>query len=438
MALSASYPQYTPAIDPTLRRTVEVAPLPLVLTDLNLTPLVFSVGWHRSGLSYEEPAAFKKLLGDSFVLQVAQATNVDEVMTATREIVECGQRRTYFIDSSSWPGQEEPAKFLLVALRDVSETVNAKLEVSLAQAGLAEQISRLNAALGNVPHGICMFDREHELIVANEAYVRLYGLPPGLLRPGTPLTAVLDYRIATGSSPIDLSKYFAAEDRAKKDGRTASHDVPLVDGRTIRVTHTPIDGGGYVTTHEDISERIRASAQIEFLAYRDTLTEVANRASFQQDFEQALESAQRQEGKVGLVIVDVDHFKVVNDTYGHDAGDALLKALARRLVGAFRRADTVARLGGDEFAVVARDLKDQRDLRRPLDNFQAALQEPIEHAGHILRISASIGAALFDGQGSGQKLFKDADVALYQAKSQGRNRCVIHQGQDADHFGPVP
>jgi diguanylate cyclase (GGDEF)-like protein len=430
MALGASYPQDTPIIDPILRRTVEVTPLPLVLAGLDLTPLVFSMGWLRSGLACQEPAAFKALLGNSFALQMAQTTNLEEAMTATREIVEGGERRTYFIDSSIWPGKGESAKFLLIALRDVTETVNAKRQVSLAQADLAEQILRLNATLGNVPHGVCMFDRDHNLIVANEAYVRLYGLPPGLLRPGTPLTAVLEYRMATGSSPSDLSKYFAAEDRAKADGRTASHDVPLVDGRTIRVTHTPIDGGGYVTTHEDVSERLRATAQIEFLAYRDALTEVSNRASFQHAFEQAIESAQRQEGKVALVIVDVDHFKTVNDTYGHDAGDALLKALARRLVGAFRRADTVARLGGDEFAVVARDLKDQCDLRRPLDNFQAALREPIEHAGHVLRISASIGAALYDGQGSGQALVKDADVALYQAKSQGRNRCVIHQGPD--------
>jgi diguanylate cyclase (GGDEF)-like protein len=128
----------------------------------------------------------------------------------------------------------------------------------------------------------------------------------------------------------------------------------------------------------------------------------------------------------GLIMLDVDHFKDVNDTLGHDAGDALLQALAAQLKQAFRRSDTVARLGGDEFAIVLRELKGEGDLTRPIAVLQDLLRTPIEHAGQSFTICASIGAAVHaDPEADPNHLLKNADVALYKAKTDGRNRSVV-------------
>lgn len=128
----------------------------------------------------------------------------------------------------------------------------------------------------------------------------------------------------------------------------------------------------------------------------------------------------------GVIMVDVDHFKDINDTLGHDAGDALLLNLAKTLIKAFRRGDTVSRLGGVEFAVVLRGLTGPDDLLRPIEVLERQLRRPVEHAGRSFTISASLGAAIHDDPDADPPhLLMNADVALYEAKSGGRNRCVV-------------
>jgi diguanylate cyclase (GGDEF)-like protein len=124
------------------------------------------------------------------------------------------------------------------------------------------------------------------------------------------------------------------------------------------------------------------------------LTGLPNRAAFQRAYDDAVAAAEQAGEMFGLIMLDVDYFKDINDTLGHDAGDALLLALADQLKRAFRRGDTVARLGGDEFAVVLRDLKGEGDLTRPIEVLQSFLRTPIEHAGQSFTICASIGAAM--------------------------------------------
>jgi diguanylate cyclase (GGDEF)-like protein len=125
-------------------------------------------------------------------------------------------------------------------------------------------------------------------------------------------------------------------------------------------------------------------------------------------------------------MIDVDHFKDINDTLGHDAGDALLKRLAEMLHAAFRSGDTVARLGGDEFAVILRGLHSEADMMRPVNALQDLLRRPIEHGGRSFSVSASIGAALHgDLDADPSHMIKNADIALYRAKDEGRNRSVV-------------
>ncbi|MBI1684174.1 putative bifunctional diguanylate cyclase/phosphodiesterase [Caulobacter hibisci] len=291
---------------------------------------------------------------------------------------------------------------------------------------LAEQNELLAAALSNMPHGLCMLDSDARLILCNPAFATMYRLPQNLIEPGTTREAILAHGFSTGQGPISGVSDYLARSAEAKPGQSIVGELALADGRTIRISHTPIENGGYVATHEDITDRIAASAKIEFLAYRDTLTGLPNRTEFQRSFDDAVQAAERDGEMFGVIMIDVDHFKDINDTLGHDAGDALLLNLAKTLGKAFRRGDTVSRLGGDEFAVVLRGLAGPDDLLRPIEVLQTQLRKPVEHAGRSFTISASLGAAIHDDPDADPlHLLKNADVALYEAKSGGRNRCVI-------------
>jgi diguanylate cyclase (GGDEF)-like protein len=183
-----------------------------------------------------------------------------------------------------------------------------------------------------------------------------------------------------------------------------------------------------VNLFKDITDRRRQTEAVETLAFKDTLTDLPNRALFQHRFQEAVSASELLGEMFGLIMIDVDHFKDINDTLGHDAGDALLKRLADMLRHAFRADDTVARLGGDEFAVILRGLHCEADMLRPIQTLQGLLQRPIEHGGRSFTVSASIGAALHgDMDADPSHMVKNADIALYRAKDAGRNRSVMFQ-----------
>lgn len=200
--------------------------------------------------------------------------------------------------------------------------------------------------------------------------------------------------------------------------RSASKLLVDSDGRPERL----------VNLFKDITDRRRQSEAVETLAFTDTLTELPNRALFQHRFQEAVSASELLGEMFGLIMIDVDHFKDINDTLGHDAGDALLKRLADMLRHAFRNDDTVARLGGDEFAVILRGLHSEADMLRPIQTLQDLLRRPIEHGGRSFTVSASIGAALHgDPEADPSHMVKNADIALYRAKDGGRNRSVMFE-----------
>jgi diguanylate cyclase (GGDEF)-like protein len=181
-----------------------------------------------------------------------------------------------------------------------------------------------------------------------------------------------------------------------------------------------------VNLFKDVTDRRRQTEAVENLAFLDALTGLPNRAYFQRKFQEAVDASEIMGELFGLIMIDVDHFKDINDTLGHDAGDALLKRLAEMLQAAFRAGDTVARLGGDEFAVILRGLHSEADMMRPVNALQDLLRQPIEHGGRSFSVSASIGAALHgDPDADPSHMIKNADIALYRAKGEGRNRSVV-------------
>jgi len=180
----------------------------------------------------------------------------------------------------------------------------------------------------------------------------------------------------------------------------------------------------------EIAERLRVEERIRHQATHDMLTSLPNRVLFHDRLVTAMQRVPRHGPGFALALLDIDGFKAVNDSHGHPAGDALLKAIAQRLGDEVRANDTVARLGGDEFALILEDVGDEASLVRRCEQVGVALARPYQLEGSSgpfeARVSASIGLALWHGtQQNDEALIQAADRALYQAKEGGKNRCVV-------------
>ncbi len=225
----------------------------------------------------------------------------------------------------------------------------------------------------------------------------------------------------------DAAEYHARV-AARAPFRNIGCGLSLASGQAcyVRISGQPVfESGefrGYRGVGADITDATLAEQQVLHLARFDCLTGVANRSLFLQRLEQKLDQARAVHGSLALLFIDLDRFKAVNDTLGHDAGDELLKEMARRLTALVRPVDVVARLGGDEFVVLIDDCSDPAVLSKVASRMIGQLSEPLRLAGRQAQIGASIGIAVHpaDGTDAGS-LLKSADTAMYQAKSGGRN-----------------
>ena len=179
-------------------------------------------------------------------------------------------------------------------------------------------------------------------------------------------------------------------------------------------------------TFQDITERRQAEEKIRQMAYHDSLTGLPNRKLFSDRLGIALAQAQRNQKGVAVTMLDLDHFKDVNDTLGHDVGDLLLKAAAERLSAALRKGDTVARFGGDEFVLILPELKGIEDVIQVAQKIVESFRKPFLIDTHQIVVTTSIGIAVYPHDGTdGDSLLKNADIAMYQVKQTGRDRYQI-------------
>ena len=187
----------------------------------------------------------------------------------------------------------------------------------------------------------------------------------------------------------------------------------------------------YISSGKDVTERIEAQERLHHLAHHDALTGLPNRVLLQDRLGQAIARGRWRERNIAVMFMDIDRFKVINDTLGHDVGDELLKQMSERLLSCIREGDTVARLGGDEFAIVLNDIASQDDVPPIADKILTALTEPVLINDQELFITSSIGISLFpeDGKDS-HELLKKADVAMYRAKAQGKDNYQLYSSED--------
>ena len=293
---------------------------------------------------------------------------------------------------------------------------------------------RLDAALENMSQGLCLYDAGRRLQVVNRRFCELFNLHPADVHLGLRFDDVVALSVAAGNHPGQTAASLVAErmDHVTQSRLHGGFLLNLSQDRVIAVVHRPMPDGGWVATYEDVTERRRADAQIVHMARHDALTGLPNRILFGERVEQALAQAGRNSG-FALFCLDLDRFKIVNDTLGHPMGDELLQEVSRRLQACLREVDTVARLGGDEFAIVQAGSGAPADASALAQRIIEAIAQPYRLSGQCVTIGASIGIALASADGiEYSKLLKCADMALYRAKSQGRGTwCFFEPAMDA-------
>lgn len=272
----------------------------------------------------------------------------------------------------------------------------------------------------NMSQGVLMFDADGRMIFCNQRYVEMYGLSPAVVSPGCAFNDLLDHHKTVG--------LFAGRDAECIDGlledlaqgKTSVNVTKSVDGRAFSIVHKPVAGGGWISTHEDITDRQRAEERIVHMARHDALTDLPNRTMLRERLDYELKRVKRGDC-LAVLCLDLDHFKSVNDTLGHPIGDELLKVVAERLRRCVRESDTVARLGGDEFAIIMTNMDDPSDAVVLAKRIRESITKPYDLEEHQILADISIGISVAPEDAvEPDLLLKNADMALYGAKADGR------------------
>ena len=310
----------------------------------------------------------------------------------------------------------------------------ALLEAFAVQAALAIDRARVHQAvrdreelLGRLfdesPIGKALFGPDLRYAQVNRAYCRFMGREP---------EEFIGRRAADFAHPDELANTEAISNQVRDEDRivTLERRYLRADGQEIwgRLHLTRIDGtdgASVLAAIEDITEAREAEAQLRHHALHDSLTGLPNRTLIFDRLEQAMARARRSGAHVGVIVVDVDHFKDVNDNYGHPAGDQLLTMIASSIEGVLRESDSAGRLGGDEFVVVCENIGTQADVEDVAERLRLAVRAPLQIGGRTLLPSISLGCTLTNGGGSVDQVVSEADAALYRAKEAGRGRHVL-------------
>ena len=305
-------------------------------------------------------------------------------------------------------------------------------ELQARERDLQAQNVRFDIAINNMTQGLLLFDSSERLIVCNRSYIAMYGLSPDIVKPGIGLRDLVAHRKQIGSFDGAVDEYCTALSRTMLAGKTSHHLTETPDGRTILIVNKPVASGGWVATHEDITERRRAEEQIRHLAHYDALTDLPNRALFHERLKEELSRVAPGQ-KLAVLYIDIDEFKNVNDSLGHQVGDELLKSVAKVLRRQASPNEFIARLGGDEFAIMQTSVGNQAEISGLVERVLEAIRTPFECAGHRVTTDASVGVAVAtQPEPNIDQILKNADLAMYAAKSAGRRTWRLFEpGMDA-------
>lgn len=327
--------------------------------------------------------------------------------------------------STSQPFTDDETLALNIIAQDIGETL-CEMRYKASNELLQSSMRQLSRALESSHNGVMITSStqlDHPIVYVNPAFERITGYRPEEVIGQSGRFLVRDDLNQRGLGTIREALRNRREAHAilrnyRKDGSLFWNELYIAPVR---------DESGEMTTHfvsilNDVSERISYEQQLEFHANHDSLTGLANRNLLNDRINQALAQARADNLMVGVLLLDLDRFKLVNDGFGHSPANELLKSVAHRLNQSVRDTDTVARLGGDEFVVVVSRLQTADDLSLVAGKILRALNQPFIMEGKEIFVTASVGAALYPRDGDhGEALLRNADVAMYRVKEHGRN-----------------
>ncbi len=387
-------------------------------------------------ITYWNPAAevifgypASEALGQNLHYLIAPLSHRETALRGFAQFLAAGEGaiigKTFEISALRKDGREFPIELSISAFRIKDQWHALGIIRDISERKRAEQ--EYKTIIQTTMDGFLVVDAaEGRFLDANDAYCKMLGYR----REELLTLRVSD--IEAMESPEQAKQHRAdlrEKGQAKFETRHRSKDGDIIDVE-VSVTYLDLRGGVLIAFIRDISERKRTEEQIRQLAYYDTLTNLPNRRMLMDRLRQSLNQAIRHQRSLAVMFLDLDRFKLINDTLGHDAGDALLKAVASRLNASVRSGDTVSRQGGDEFVIVLAEIAQPTDAALIAEKILATLSQPVSVMGHELFITTSIGISVYPVNGSDDmlELMKKADIAMYAAKEAGRNRYRFYQG----------
>jgi diguanylate cyclase (GGDEF)-like protein/PAS domain S-box-containing protein len=327
------------------------------------------------------------------------------------------------VDFSAGPICDEGGHLAGVAivLHDMRERVAAELRLTRSE-------RRFRGAFDSAPLGLALVDRDNRFVRVNHALCRLLGAEAVDLigidqaafgEPGdNAIEKEYQHDLVAGrSDAVQYERCYRA-----RDGRML---WALVSATLMPADHEPQH---FLVQINDLTERKRAEEELARLAHHDALTGAANRALLNEEVEHEIAVARRRRARLAVVFIDLDYFKHINDSFGHEAGDTVLKETAARLTRTVRGADLVGRMGGDEFVVVLSEVRDAADVLALTEKLRHECGRPLRFDGHEVHLAVSMGVSLFPDDGQDfRTLLRFADSALYHAKEEGRNNVQFYR-----------
>ena len=335
--------------------------------------------------------------------------------------------RNGHLDSESWMVRKDGSRFwahiVIEPLMDdagrhvgFAEIIKDGTEKKDAEARIVEASGNLNLALANMANAICLWGRDGRLVLHNEKIRDIFDVPTETDLVGLSFKEICDASLlANPDKGAEIAKFFEANQSLFETGG-GELVTSISTGKSVRLIHSPTGSGSWVSTIEDITERVQSEEKISYLVRHDALTGLANRSEFEKILAREIESASQTGSRVAAICIDLDRFKEVNDTYGHATGDELLKVLASRMVEVCDNGEFIARFGGDEFAAIV-PFSDNNELQAFGTRLLDALTGRTALAGTEVVTGASMGIAVYPTDATDpDKLLSNADMAMYRSK----------------------